>query len=172
MTFLTRERCFIHWSTGDVFGWKILFWRRLLLSKSKCFITLYNYIYIYYTYNYVSYTYFTVCVEVCVYFSIFLLTSGVSLFVRVAHVMWFMRTKICIMTWVWQVLQGEGDLWGQFQCPHNSKLLYIMQSEFFGGESRNAQSPVRVKFRCRVGVVQLHIQFLQYKNHYAYGESP
>ncbi len=20
-----------------------------------------------------------------------------------------------------QVLQGEGDLWGQFQCPHNSK---------------------------------------------------
>ncbi len=22
-----------------------------------------------------------------------------------------------------QVLQGEGDLWGYFQCPHNSKRL-------------------------------------------------
>ncbi len=39
----------------------------------------------YYTYNYdyVSYTYFTVYVEVCVCFEIFLLTSG-----------------LCIMTWV------------------------------------------------------------------------
>ncbi len=32
--------------------------------------------------------------------------------------MWFMRTQICIMTWV---LQGKGDLWGHFQCPHNPK---------------------------------------------------
>ncbi len=24
---------------------------------------------------------------------------------------------------VWQVLQGEGDLWGNVQCPHNSKCL-------------------------------------------------
>ncbi len=22
-----------------------------------------------------------------------------------------------------EVLQGEGDLWGHFQCPHNSKRL-------------------------------------------------
>ncbi len=42
----------------------------------------------------------------------------------------------------------------------------------FGGERRNAQSPVRAKFRCRVGVGQKHIQFVQYKNHYAYGKSP
>ncbi len=55
-----------------------------LLSKIKCFITLYNYIYIYYTYNYVSYTYFTVYVEVFVCFEIALLTSGVSFFVRCA----------------------------------------------------------------------------------------
>ncbi len=42
----------------------------------------------------------------------------------------------------------------------------------FLGESRNAPSPVRAKFRCRVGVGQWHIQFVQFKNHYAYGESP
>ncbi len=33
-----------------------------------------------------------------------------------------------------QVLQREGDLWGHFQCPHNSKRLEIIQSEFFGGK--------------------------------------
>ncbi len=38
--------------------------------KSKYFITLYNYIYIYYTYKYVSYTYFKVYVEVFVCFEI------------------------------------------------------------------------------------------------------
>ncbi len=36
--------------------------------------------------------------------------------VRACVFMWFMRTHICIMTWVWQVLLGEGDLWGHFQC--------------------------------------------------------
>ncbi len=65
--------------------------RRLLRSKSKYFITLYNYIYIYYTYKYVSYTCFTVYVELFVCFEIFLLTSGVSLFVRGAPAMLFMR---------------------------------------------------------------------------------
>ncbi len=35
------------------------------------------------------------------------------------------------MTWV---LQREGDLWGHFQWPHNSKRLEIIQSEFFGGK--------------------------------------
>ncbi len=33
-------------------------------------------------------------------------------------------------------------------------------------------SPVRAKFGFRLGVGQLHIQFVQYKNHYTYGESP
>ncbi len=67
--FCRRERCFIHWSRGDVFGWRILFWRQLLL--------------IYYTYNYVSYTYFTVYVEVCVCFEISRLTSGLCVCVFV-----------------------------------------------------------------------------------------
>ncbi len=58
------------------------------------------YIYIYYTYNYVSYTYFTVYVEVLVCFEIFLLTCGVSLFVRGAPVMLFMRTQMYKMTQV------------------------------------------------------------------------
>ncbi len=53
-----------------------------------------------YIYNYVSYTYYTVYVEECVCFEIFLLTSGVSLFVCGAHAMWFMRTQMCIMKWV------------------------------------------------------------------------
>ncbi len=42
----------------------------------------------------------------------------------------------------------------------NSYKSYIMQSH------------VRAKFRCRIGVGQYHIQFVQYKKHYAYGESP
>ncbi len=43
---------------------------------------------------------------------------------------------------------------------------------FFGEESRNAQSPVRAKFKCRVGLGKYHIQFVPYKKHYAYRESP
>ncbi len=54
--------------------------------KSKCFITLYNDIYIYYTYDYVYYTYFTVYVEECVCFEIFRLTSGLCVFVCVCCV--------------------------------------------------------------------------------------
>ncbi len=34
------------------------------------------------------------------------------------------------------------------------KRLIIIQGEVFFGESRNAQSPVRAKFRYRVGVGQ------------------
>ncbi len=40
---------------------------------------------------------------------------------------------------VWQVLQGEGDLWGHFQCPHNSKrlqsykIIIILFIFYFGG---------------------------------------
>ncbi len=44
------------------------------------------FIYIYYTYKYVSYTYFTVHVEVFVCFEIVTLTSGVSFFVLCAPV--------------------------------------------------------------------------------------
>ncbi len=140
--FWRRERCFIHWSRGDVFGWRILFWRRHLHLKSVYYIILTNYMYIYYTYNNVSYTYFTLYVEVCVCFEIFRLTSGLCVFVCscmfvfvcmcvcvcVCVCVWFMRTQMCIMTWIWQVFQGEGDLWG------------LIQSEFFGGESRKAVS--------------------------------
>ncbi len=57
-------------------------------------------IYIYYTHKYVSYTHFTVYVEVFDCFEIVTLTSGVSFFVLCAPVMLFMRTQICIMTWV------------------------------------------------------------------------
>ncbi len=53
------------------------------------------------------------------------------------------------MTWV---LQREGDLWGHFQWPHNSKRLEIIQREFFGGKVE--MSSVRAKFLCRVGVGQ------------------
>ncbi len=48
------------------------------------------------------------------------LTALEKVCVCVCVCVWFMRTQICIMTWV---LQGEGDLWGQFQYPHNSKGL-------------------------------------------------
>ncbi len=33
---------------------------------------------------------------------------------RVCMFMLFMRTQICIMAWVLQVLQGEGDFSGHF----------------------------------------------------------
>ncbi len=33
-------------------------------------------------------------------------------------------------------------------CPHNLKHLKIIQRVFWG-ERKNAQSPVRAKFRCR-----------------------
>ncbi len=137
--FWRRERCFIHWSRGDVFGWRILFCRRLFLSKSKCFITLCNYIYIYYIYNYVSYTYFTVYVEVCVFLEIFRLTSGVSLFVRGAHVMWFMRRY-----YKEKVIYED-----IFSVPIIQNVYKSYRVSFLGGESRNAPSPVRAKFRCR-----------------------
>ncbi len=61
-----------------------------------------------------------VCVCECVRESV---RARVCVCVSVGMCMWFMRTQICIMTWVWQVLQGEGDLWGHFQCPHNLKRL-------------------------------------------------
>ncbi len=46
------------------------------------------------------------CVCVCVY----------MLCVCVCMFMWFMRTQMCIMTWIWQVLQGEGELGGHCVC--------------------------------------------------------
>ncbi len=45
-------------------------------------------------------------------------------------------------------------------CPHFSKRLNHTEFFFFffffggGGASRNAQSPVTAKFRCRVGIVR------------------
>ncbi len=79
-----------------MFGWMIkatITLKRILLHYIIIFIYIYIYIYVYYTY-------FTVYVEVFVCFEIFLLTSGVSLFVCGVPAMWFMRTQMCIMTWV------------------------------------------------------------------------
>ncbi len=86
MTFLTKRAMF-HSLKQKGIRIQVTFTFKKLLNV----ITLYNYIYIYYTYKYVSYTYFTVYVEVFVCFEIFLLTSGVSLFVRGAPVMLFIR---------------------------------------------------------------------------------
>ncbi len=44
---------------------------------------------------------------------------------------------MCIMTQVWQVLQGEGDLWGHYPMSPLFKTLIV---SFFGGESKNAES--------------------------------
>ncbi len=53
--------------------------------------------------------------KVCCILPLLWLPVCVCVCVCVGMFMWFMRTQICIMTWVWQVLQGEGDLWGHFQ---------------------------------------------------------
>ncbi len=97
ITFLMKKAMFHPLKQNGMCGWMF---QATDTFKSKSFITLYNYIYIYYTYKYVSYTYFTVYVEVFVCFEIVTLTSGVSFFVRCAPVILFMRTQICIKTWV------------------------------------------------------------------------
>ncbi len=97
MTFLTKRAMFHPLKQNGMCGWMF---QATDTFKSKCFITLYNYMYIYYTYKYVSYTYFTVYVGVFVCFEIVPLTSGVSFLVRCTPVMLFMRTQMCIMTWV------------------------------------------------------------------------
>ncbi len=55
------------------------------------------------------------------------------------------------MTQVWQ---GEGDLWGHYPMSPLFKMLINHTEWGFFGESWNAQSPVRAKFRYRVGVEQ------------------
>ncbi len=55
-----------------------------------------------YKYIYCNLTWQIVCVCICC--------------VCVCMFMWFMRTQMCIMTWIWQVLHGEGDLWGHCVC--------------------------------------------------------
>ncbi len=74
-----------------MFGCRI---KATFIIKSKYFITLNNYIYIYYTCKYVSYTYFTVYVEVFVCFEIVPLTSGVSFFVCGAPVVVYEDTNM------------------------------------------------------------------------------
>ncbi len=93
ITFLMKKAMFHPLKQNGMCGWMF---QATDTFKSKSFITLYNYIYV----SYVSYTYFTVYVEVFVCFEIVTLTSGVSFFVRCAPVMLFMRTQICIKTWV------------------------------------------------------------------------
>ncbi len=53
-----------------------------------------------------------------------------------------------------QVLQGEGDFSGHWPMSPLFKTLINHTEWGFFGESWNAQSPVRAKFRCRVGVGQ------------------
>ncbi len=51
----------------------------------------------------------SVCARCCAR-ARFVLCVCACVCVCVCVFMWFMKTQICIMTWVWQVLQGEGDL--------------------------------------------------------------
>ncbi len=53
-----------------------------------------------------------------------------------------------------EVLQYEGVLWGHCLCPRNSKGLKNILNGVFFWNLRCTQSPVRAKFRCRVGVGQ------------------
>ncbi len=58
-------------------------------------------------------THTCVCVCVCV-----------CTCVCVCVCLWHTRTHICIMTWVWHVLQGEGDLRGHFPMhPYFKRLI-------------------------------------------------
>ncbi len=87
--------------------------------------------------------------------------------------LWQMRTLICIMTQVWQrYYKVKVTFQDIAHVPTFQNAYRSYRVSFLGGGSRNAQSPVRARFRCRVRVGQYHIQFVQYKNSYAYGMSP
>ncbi len=87
-----------------------------------------------------------VCVRACV---------CVCVCVCVGMFMWFMRTQICIMTWVWHRYYKEKVIYEDiFSVPNNSKTLINHREWVFLRESSNAPSPVRAKFRCRVAVGQ------------------
>ncbi len=84
-----------------------------------------------------------VCMDVCV-----------CVCVCVGMFMWFMRTQICIMTWVWHRYYKEKVIYEDIFSVPIIKTLINHTEWVFWGESRNAPSPVRAKFRCRVGVGQ------------------
>ncbi len=65
--------------------------------------------------------YVCVCVW-CVYIYI-CYPLCVCVCVCVCGFMWFMRTQICIITWVDRGITFEGGLWGHCLCPCNSKGL-------------------------------------------------
>ncbi len=71
--------------------------------------------------------------------------------VCVCMFMWFMWTQICIMIWVWHRYYKEKVIYEDIFSVHIIQNAYkSFRVSFLGG--RNAPSPVRAKFRCRVGV--------------------
>ncbi len=67
--------------------------------------------------------------------------------------MWFMRTQICIMTWVWHRYYKEKVIYEDiFSVPIIQNAYKSYRVSFSGGKVE--MSPVRAKFRCRVGVGQ------------------
>ncbi len=80
-----------------------------------------------------------VCVWVCVCVRVFVTNQDIDLYND---------------TGMTQVLQGEGDFSGHWPMSPLFKTLINHTEWGFLGESWNAQSPVRAKFRCRVGVGQ------------------
>ncbi len=65
------------------------------------------------------------------------------------------------MTWVWHRYYKEKVIYEDIFSVPIIQNAYESYRVSFLGESRNTQSPVRAKFRCRVGVGQKHIQFVQ-----------
>ncbi len=80
-----------------------------------------------------------VCVCVCVCVRVFVTNQDIDLYND---------------TGMTQVLQGEGDFSGHWPMSPLFKTLINHTEWGFFGESWNAQSPVRAKFRYRVGVGQ------------------
>ncbi len=57
-----------------------------------------------------------------------------KLCVCVCVFMWFMRTHICIMTWVWQVLQGNVVYEDIFSVPIIQNANKSNRVSFLGGK--------------------------------------
>ncbi len=60
-----------------------------------------------------------------------------------------MRTQICIMTWYDRYYKEKVIYEDIFNVPIIQNAYKSYRVIFGGRESRNAQSPVRAKFRCR-----------------------
>ncbi len=71
---------------------------------------------------------------------------------------WFMRTQMCIMAWVCQVLQEEGDLWGHFQCLVYYKYVYTHKECVLMTGASSAEESTDIVQACMIVQTYMTVQ--------------